>query len=113
VKERLSCVLLAAELAETLRDQTFLGEKAHKRDRKRGLVAVHPIEILLGHVRDELLQMRDLANRAASAVSITGRMGAGDLRRFSPTDIRVFDNPISTLPNAATRVRDPDARRPR
>jgi hypothetical protein len=31
---RLGCVLLAAELAEPLRDQTFLGEKAHKRDRR-------------------------------------------------------------------------------
>ena len=34
-------VLLAAELAETLTDQAFFGQKTHERDGQGGLVAVH------------------------------------------------------------------------
>jgi hypothetical protein len=59
----LGCVLLAAKLAEPLRDQAFLGQKAHERDRESGFVAVRQIEILFGHVHDELLRVRDLADR--------------------------------------------------
>jgi hypothetical protein len=51
----LGCVLLAAELAEPLRDQAFLGQKAHERDGEGGLVAIGQIEVLFRHVRDELL----------------------------------------------------------
>jgi hypothetical protein len=38
-----------------------------------------------------------------SSRGVTGRMVAGDPRRLSPTDIGFLDNPISTLPSAATR----------
>src|SRR5262249_37931857 len=55
-------VLLAAELAESLRDETLFREKAHERDRKRSIGAVRVIEVLLGDVLGELLRMSDLAH---------------------------------------------------